>query len=489
MKRFFILSIVCGLILIFFLTLPRYNKAHFVTLQNKTFHLNGKPFYPLALNYIVGFQANENELWCSNSVAYNKGENHTYTNKDSSLMLLQAEFDLIKECGFNTIRIVGAGEPFIDSTKNCEISFYAKINNSRDTSIVLNSDESYQFYFNALSELFAIAGKAGLKVIFLDKVWAETPLADDYLKRLAIRFKKDTNIMAYDLFNEPLYFDKPAWTKAQVHAISLRWNTIFKTYAPNQLTTIGLEGIREIHEWDPNILAFDFLSFHPYEYEPEQVRNEIYWYGKYVKKPWMLGETAIPADDDSVKYSTQKNFALKTLQQTIDCGGIGYSWWQFKDVNWQAFHASYMGIVNQKGETISKRNNICINGTVKPVAEAFKQFDSNKKNAEGALLPNYYNYTPNNAFMLKGKLLDARNKPIEGGVILAWNEWWTTSYHTITKADGTFELTSHYKFYHWIASACGYSMTRNELNPDTAKIMNGIPTIQLGEISIDELPY
>jgi hypothetical protein len=465
------------------------DKKNFVTLADNEFRINGKRFYPMAVNYIVSLQANKNEVWPAVNKAYNPQSRYPSFSKDSALMQLQAELDLAKEIGFNTIRVVGCGEPSIDTLNGNTISYFAHVSNEKDTSINLQTNDDYIKYFNALQLLFDAANKAELKVIFLDRVWAETPWADVFLLRLAARFKNETAIMAYDLFNEPLYFDKPQWTKKQIYDISIRWNTIFKQYAPKQLTTIGLEGIREVHEWDPNILAFDFLTFHPYEYEPEQVRNEIYWYGKYVKKPWMLGETAIPADDDSVKYSTQKEFAEKTILQTYNSGGLGYAWWQFKDVDWKVYHATYMGVLNWHNTTIGNKNKFPVYGTVKPIADAIKNFDTNQAKQQPVFLPNYYNYTSNNAFVLKGKLVDENNKPIVGGVILAWNEWWTHSYHTITKEDGSFELTSHYPFYHWIASACGYSMVRNEIDPKTAKLINGIPQIDLGVLEIEKLPF
>lgn len=148
---------------------------------------------------------------------------------------------------------------------------------------------------------------------------------------------------------------------------------IFREHAPNHLSTIGLTGIREVFEWDPNILSFDFISFHPYEYEPNQVLNELYWYGKYVTVPWIIGETSFPAENDSVKYEDQNKFAIKTLDQTCNCGGIGYSWWQYKDVKWGSYHSDYMGILNWKNTTVNEKGNVVF-GTVKPLENVFKTY-------------------------------------------------------------------------------------------------------------------
>jgi hypothetical protein len=254
--------------------------------------------------------------------------------------------------------------------------------------------------------------------------------------------------------------------------------------------TIGLEGIREVHEWDPETVQADFISFHPYEHEPEQVRNEVTWYSRFVKRPWIIGETAIPADDDSVKYETQKLFAEKTLTQVHNCGGWGYSWWQFKDVNWQKYHSSFMGAVNRKGETHLSADNLTVYGTVKPMAEVFQKFNPAAPKGECICLPNYYNYSEGRECRIKGKLVDSDNKPVEGGIVLAWNEWWSSSYHTITKADGSFDLRGTFLFYHWIASANAYSMVRGNVSPGTArKDFDGIPTMNLGTLKIKRLPY
>ena len=76
-----------------------------------------------------------------------------------------------------------------------------------------------------------------------------------------MRFKDTECILAIDIFNEPLYFDKPEKKKKEVFEIVNNWRSIIKMYAPNHLVTIGLEGIREVFRWDPNILNVDFISY------------------------------------------------------------------------------------------------------------------------------------------------------------------------------------------------------------------------------------
>ena len=490
MKKYLIIFLLFSAASIIYLSFPFELKKNFISIKDNKFNLNSKDFYPLTLNYIVSMQIDRNGICPCPYIGYNPDTKYLYTTKDSSLMQLKAQMDLIKEMGFNSVRLVGIGETRIDEKKAGELSIVARIENERDTVIVLSQNDNYIKYFNALDELFDVVNKAGLKTIFLTRMSMEYKTTEDHLRRLAAYFKNDTSIMAYDLFNEPLYFDTPERNKRDVFKIVKRWNKIQKMYAPNQLTTIGLEGIREVFEWDPNMLDVDFISYHPYQYEPEQVRNEIYWYGNFTKKPWIIGETAIPADGDSVSYEAQKIFANKTLKQAYNCGASGYSWWQYKDVEWQVFHASFMGVINRKGEMKTTKENIVVEGTQKPITEEFKKFNPAAKKESCLCLPNYYNYSQHNKFRLKGYLADDNNDPIEGGVILAWNQYWSHSYHTITKGDGSFELLSDYPFYHWMASASMYTMVRGDISPDTAKVhTDKIPTINIGKLEIEKLPF
>ncbi|MCO6499618.1 MAG: cellulase family glycosylhydrolase [Vicingus serpentipes] len=489
MRKFFLPF--CGITTIFILIYLFLQKPQgFVSIKSDSFILNDSSFYPITLNYIVRLQANENDVWPCPASEYINQKGHLYTSKDSCLIQLESDMLLIKQLGFNTVRIVGIGEVNVDKDHKGSLSFRASYGNDKDSTFILtHSEKNYTSYFNAIEEMLLIIDKVGLKVIFLTRLSADFKTTENHLMRLAKRFKNNKTIMAFDIFNEPLYFDPIERPKKEAYHLAKSWTNLIKMYAPNHLSTIGLEGIREVFEWDPNILPVDFISYHPYEYEPEQVRNEIYWYGKYTKKPWIIGETAIPANNDSITYEEQRLFAKKTLEQAHNCGASGYSWWQYKDVDWGKYHASFMGIVNWEGETQVKKAPIPIQGTVKPVAQAFKEFDSSAKKGECLCLNNYYNYSESKVFRLKGKLVDNNNKPIQGGVILAWNEWWSHSYHTITKHDGSFELLGSYPFYHWMASATEYSMVRGDINPDTAEVVTGIPEINLSELQIKPLDF
>lgn len=487
MKKYFLVFLFLCTVAAIYLSFPLNNKEHFVSIKKGSFKLNGKDFYPVAVNYIVSTRADKNSIWASPYFGYTPDSINPLVSKDSCQLQLEADMQLIKEMGFNTVRLVGIGEEAVNK-KTGALSVYATMDSRSDTSIALTTDENYNKYFNALDKLFNAANNAGLKIIFLIRTFPEIYSTEDHLKKLAIRFKSDTALMAYDFFNEPLYFDSLERNKIDIRPITKRWNKTMKMYAPNQLSTMGLAGIREVFEWDPNLLDIDFISFHPYDHEPGQVMNELYWYGTYIQKPWILGETAISADNDSITYEEQKQFADKTLKQAFNCGAKGYSWWQYKDVEWHSYLANYMGVVTRKGETKSTKNNLTIKGTVKPVAEAFKKYIPAVKK-ESCLCPsNYYNWSQHKSFKLTGTLIDESHKPIQGSVVLAWNQNWSHSYHTITKADGSFELYGDFPFYHWIASASRYTMVRAEISPDSAKTSkDNIPSINIGKLKLSKL--
>lgn len=488
MKKYLLLFLLLCSLGAVYVIFPLKTDDDRVKLVDGKFELNKESFYPIILNYVVSLQTDGKDFWACSYKGYNPNAKFYYKTKETSHAQIKAEMSLIKELGFNTVRLVGIGEPWVNNEKYDELGLGAYNLSNQDTTIVLLNDSIYNNYFTVVEEMLNIIESEGLKAILLLKIRPNNINTDFLLRRFSGQFRSNTTLLAIDVFNEPLYFDKPEKEKNEVFEIVKNWRKTIKMYAPDLLVTMGLAGIREVFRWDPNILDVDFISYHPYEYEPEQVRNEIYWYGKYTEKPWIIGETAIPADNDSITYDEQRIFAKQTLEQTYNCNGVGYSWWQYKDVDWHLYHANFMGVLNWTGKTATSKGD-SIFGTVKPVAKAFALFNAKAEKDSCLCLDNYYNYSNGNAFRLTGSISDNNNKPIEGAVILAWNENWTHSYHTITKADGSFELLGTYPFYHWIASATKYTAIRGEINPDTSKLINNTSTIELGNLKVEYLSF
>lgn len=459
----------------------------FVSMENGHFVYEQKEFFPLTINYKSELLQINGQFCAAPYKGYYPNGEIKNMNPDSCKKQLLNDFKWIKELGYNTVRIVGIGEERIEDYSDGKLSVYACCNENNKSNTYLLNDETYNSYFSALDTLFKLADETGLKVILLIKLHPSFKTTEAHFERLAKKFSNTPVLMAYDLFNEPLYFDTLEREKKDVYEIVNRWQKIKNENAPHQLSTIGMVGVREVLEWDPNILNVDFLSFHPYEYEPNQVMSEIYWYGKHVTKPWMIGETGVPADNDSVSYDVQKDFANKTLNQTYNCGGIGYSWWQFRDVSWLDFHQDYLGVVSREGST-QLADGTTEYGKAKPMNDVIKEFNPNQQKTECVKPENYYNYSNSKTCKIIGKLESESGEPIEGGVILAWNQYWSSSFHTVTKKDGSFELLGPFPFYHWMASASLFTMVRGDCLPDTARIENTtIPTMDLGVIKLNKL--
>lgn len=458
----------------------------FVTLQDSAFVIRGKPFFPMAVNYIASLRAVGDSLWIGPSHNYASFDPAVAPSRRADLATLHGDMELIREMGFNTVRIVGFSEQVFERDSAW---FTAKDAAGIDTLVLLGGSDSNERYMLAMSDMLDAVRAAGLRAILLVQLRPYRPLTDAHFARIADRFASDTAILAYDLFNEPLYFDRPERPKEEARAILEHWRDLLDAHAPNQLYTLGLTGIRETFEFDPNMLGVDFISYHPYEYEPEQVRNELRWYHNNVDLPWIIGETAIPADNDSVAYEEQRAFAEKTLLQSRACGALGYSWWQYQDVKWGRFHADHMGVLNREGLTRTK-SGATVKGTVKPVAEAFQRFDPWADAGACICLPNYLNYSEGRKCKITGRLVDHGGKPINEGVILAWNEYWSASHHTTSGPDGRFELYSPFWLYHWMVSGTRYSMDRGDSDPNGfLRTADGVPTFELGDITLDRLPF
>jgi hypothetical protein len=457
----------------------------FIRLQDGRFVRHGEPFFPMVMNIQVNLIDDGTTCWPASYSGYNTGDRFRYTQRDSALLQLRSEWMLLRQLGFNTVRVVSLteGPVVVDSLPGPQIK--ARGPRGAELLLPMNDRDAQRRYLAAVDDLLDVGRSVGMYVILLTTIHQDRPGSRDHFALVADHLRADTAVLAFDVFNEPLYFDLPARKKREVRAIVREWRKLARKNAPQHLITIGLTGIREVHAWDPHLLDVDFISFHPYAYEPDQVLNEISWYGRHVRRPWIIGETSLPADNDSVSYADQERFAQRTLDQVRACGGIGYSWWQFKDVRWGRFHSDYMGLLEMEGTIAVAGAPLPVTGSVKPAARVFATFDPHVPAPAEEKLPNYLNYSQHRAARLTGRLVDTEGLPIEGGVVLAWNRGYSHSYHTTTQADGTFELLGDMYFHHWIASALDHEMQRGDCPAsgfvrDTA----GTASFFLGELQL-----
>lgn len=464
-------------------------KSHhsgFAEIKNEKITIDDTVFHVVAINYKITLRKDSSGIYFPNRfIGYEPSNKFLYNDPARSLDQIIRDFELCKEMGFNTIRVVGIGEATIlNQKKDPKVYYAAHLTENYLEEVHFEDKLDWENFQKAISAVLNAASSTGLKVIFTTKLLPDIPVLDEMFESIVKYHKARKEILAYDFLNEPLYFDSVEHTKKDIYLATKKWYNTVHNNSPH-LSTIGLACQRELFVWDPNLVNVDFISFHPYEYERNQVISEIYWYNKFINKPWIIGETGIPADGDSISYRNQVEFASKTLNQELNCNGNGYSWWQFKDVSWGGFHQSYLGVVNHVDSTLLLTGKYVF-GTKKDLGHALPLMLRDYKKSSCECPENYYNFSSNNFFLLKGKIVDDQGNPIEGAGILAWDEFWINHYFTTTKPDGTFELYSDYKFYHWMVSALEFEKKYMHFDPNSAIQSNETFTLDMGLLELEK---
>lgn len=411
----------------------------YVGLQDGHFVLDGEYWFPNMLNY-KAFIDGDRVI----PAPY-------YTGND-----LREHFDTIASWGFNAVRVC--------------------------LDVMGEGDSAAKF--EATRRMVQTADSAGLKVMLLIKTPFE-PYWQSYTKGLLRHLADLPALWAYDFFNEPLYFDpEPERDKMDAVRLASEWRHWVRTYAPHQLFTIATAEPIEVFEWDPSMLPTDFVEMHTYH--PLRVYSEMWWYSRYCSKPWMVGETGLPADNDSVPWDWQWWFLYRTFERAKYLGAIGYGWWEFQDcpsgVN---FEAKYTGLRDSTGKS-------------KPAARVFTDglFCFSCYYTDEELRPvNYYNMLAYSNIRLTGRIVDkSTGKPVEGAVVRGWNDDWSVGMNTYTDSNGCFTLYSNDYNVHFEISAPG--MSREKFDRRNIKYSNpqGIDTKNLPDRDreyqqIDYRPY
>ena len=409
-------------------TLPPITEDY-VGLKDGEFVLNDEVWFPTMLNYKAFIQRVGDSLEVVPADYYHGRS-------------IEEHFDTIVSWGFNAVRLC------LD---------------------VLDRDMDSAAMFRATRRVIQKADSAGLRVMLLTKTPFE-PYWQSYTKGLLRHLADLPALWAYDFFNEPLYFDpEPNRDKMDAARLVSQWRHWVRQYAPYQLFTIATAEPIEVFEWDPALLPVDFIEMHTYH--PLRVFSEMWWYSRYCDKPWMVGETGLPADNDSVPYEWQLAFLDQTYVRAKDLGAAGYGWWEFSDypagVN---FEAQYTGLRDS-------------NGKAKPAADWMRYrpyicFGC----AEPQLLPvNYYNMLAYSNIRLLGRVVDeTTGKPVEGAVIRGWNDDWSVGMNTYTDSNGRFTLYSNDYNVHFEVSAP--RMSKQKFDRRNLKYKN------TGSLNPDNLP-
>ena len=401
-------------------------QAQYVTLEGRQFKIGTQDFYPVVCNYslsVVNSPGNTNYfisrvrtfgegIDCSGCNPLPNGE-FECTNQSSAYNEITADFTKIHDMGFNTVRLgielyqkdtdhVGA-TGFIITATSLDHPIEAATPTELQISPLYDTDPILQnILLPKVDSILLIAQTCSLKIILLPgsgHVAMTDAAAADYgslLSEIADHLKNRTSLMAYDLYNEPAYNQYPIF-KDKVCEYTALWYDAIKTSAPNHLITIGGSGPIDAWYWDPTVMKLDFYSDHIYpsvrDYENfsttyafDRVKGEIIWTYKNSPMPWIIGETGFSALDDWYYmdggqwlphtisppqvhgYLTdQSNYATNSLAAVRNCGGSGYSWWNFQE-NWW--------VPMQDGLGLLRHGNLSDPNIDKPVVSVFTSYPS-----------------------------------------------------------------------------------------------------------------
>ena len=403
----------------------------YVGLQDGHFVLDGEEWLPIMLNYKAFIRRVGDSLEVVPADYYHGRS-------------IEEHFDTIASWGFNAIRIC------LD---------------------VLDGDMDSCAMFRATRRVIQKADSAGLKVMLLIKTPFD-PYWQSYTKGLLRHLADMPALWAYDFFNEPLYFDpEPERDKLDAARLVSQWRHWVRQYAPHQLFTIATAEPIEVFEWDPALLPVDFIEMHTYH--PLRVFSEMWWYSHYCGKPWIVGETGLPVDNDSVPYEWQEQFMWDTYRFAKINNAIGFGWWEFQDnpqgVN---FEAQYTGLSDCNGKRKPAVNLVWHLG---------KMCLGVGVDSDGFPPTNYRNMLAYSNIRLNGKVVDeTTGKPVEGAVIRGWNDDWSVGMNTYTDSNGRFTLYSNDYNVHFEVSAP--KMSKQKFDRHNLKYKN------IGSLDPDNLP-
>lgn len=392
-------------------TVDDFFQSHgYISLHDGAFLLNGEKWFPLMLNYKAEMHMVDGVLEVTPASWYTGGN-------------IRSHFDTIAAWGFNAVRVC------LD---------------------VLDERNDTASMFRATRHMVQQADSAGLHVMILIKAPFEGYWRD-YAIGLMHALSDMPALWAYDLMNEPLYFDPdPNRTKQDAINIVNEWRTLVRIHAPHQLFTVATAEPIEVFEWDPSMLPVDFIEMHTYH--PLRVQSEMWWYSHYCGKPWMVGETGLPADGDSIPYEAQLQFLQETYRYAIQCGAIGYGWWEFQDcpegVN---FEAQYTGLRDRNGKM--KSNN-------PKLKQLLNSSHVSYLTSHISHPVNYYNMLAYTNLTATGQVIDNNGNPIEGAVIRGWNADWSVGVNTYSDSTGHFRLVSNDICTHFEISAPHHSKVK-----------------------------
>ena len=265
-----------------------------------------------------------------------------------------------------------------------------------------------------------------------------------YLDSVTHHYSTNKTVMAYVVFAEPSWkWNNPHLNdKIMVSNWSRKWYYLIKKNAPNQLVTLGLDGIENVLFWDPSALTYDFLTMHFYYgvSDPNTSKMAIHsyfrWMNDNIEDVWALGETGFSGIDDTCQMDprvgseiAQHQYAEYTMSKALPCGCKGYSWWQYQDVMWLDCLQDHLGIFTRYPYPREKS-----------VASIFPLYPLQPQYMVCDRPDCYYNLPGYNHANISGVVLDQNKNPIKDAYVAAWSNSYKTYYSTFTDIQGQYTI-------------------------------------------------
>ncbi|MDR2085293.1 MAG: T9SS type A sorting domain-containing protein [Bacteroidales bacterium] len=449
-----------------------------ITLQGKHFYLEGEKFYPMAVNYIVENILHDDNYFLSPTHCYRTNDYECNSPQTCSTQI-EEDFAYIAGMGFNTVRIMGVSPDYYPD-KGLWSLVYHTADTITDTLIVNPgdpSDPAMDFILRECDNILELANSTTppLKIIFVmtgrKTTFDDTEinLWSSYHAAFATRIRNSPHgdaLLAYDLINEPGDNMKNIinnMSKQDACNIVSSWYDNIKTHDPDHLITFGNFNMEDIFVFDHSMLKVDFNSYHyyprfrPYEdlsdpivQEKMRVRtaNHLYWINEVSIVPWIIGETSFSAKNNiEISYfgtlDDQGDYVSYTLDAVCNCGGSGFSWWQYQDVYWDSAEHKYVGLLKlgfNPGPLAEKqpavdyfRNYIPVITGECPV-DYSPVFDANK------IYYNVYGH-PSSPGEFSRHVADQDGNPIKDAVVTVWTKLAENVYpiyYTHTDVNGYF---------------------------------------------------
>lgn len=485
--------------------LPNISSAQqnsFVYLKDGKFMLDSTEYFPLTLNYAVDIVKDINgNFYISPHAQYcnwrNCGEGNFGFNCGTNVLEWKTKIgkhiDKIAEMGFNTIRLVGIGLKYNpdQARSGALVTDVYRTQNDPDNLHCLSKDKRikinrktinrqvdlYESFVQIVREHNSALPDKQLKVILTTGTGGLQYVSWKYTKFLSTlgdRFKNDPTVFAYEPNFEAYYLGYPKHEINQKYERAedfAQWYYALKEVAPSQLVTYGAS-LRDVFNWDAKIFPVDFISLHLYTSNNQDYNSrefELYkcrlkWFSEAYDKPWIIGETGIGGNDIANRQNSrvpteeqQKEFASSSLAYVRWYGGIGYAWWQYKEVKWFSIthpkaRSNFLGLVRMKN----------INEVHKEAVESFLKFDP-FVDCYTCFDPDpeiYYNPNAYEFLNLKGRIVTKEGKPVKNAFISCKSE--NENYSTFSDKNGEFNLytTPNDHIYSLLASFPGMTVVQ-----------------------------